>query len=66
MTNFLFTTDSQILGCAVYTGQDTKMALNSKLTSNKFSTVEKYANFIIAIELRFIQYFLLSYDPIGQ
>lgn len=29
------------LGIAVYTGQDTKMALNSKLTSNKFSTVEK-------------------------
>ena len=31
-----------IFGCAVYTGRDTKMALNSKLTRNKFSTVERY------------------------
>ena len=29
-------------GCAIYTGQDTKLALNSVLKSNKFSTVEKY------------------------
>jgi len=35
---FLLKTD---LGCAVYTGADTKVALNSKLTSNKFSTIEK-------------------------
>ncbi|XP_023715383.1 probable phospholipid-transporting ATPase IF isoform X4 [Cryptotermes secundus] len=33
-----------IIGCAVYTGQETKLALNSKLTSNKFSTVEKSIN----------------------
>lgn len=31
-------------GCAVYTGADTKLALNSKLTSNKFSSVEKSIN----------------------
>ena len=29
---------------AVYTGRDTKLALNSRLTSNKFSTIEKTAN----------------------
>jgi len=28
-------------GCAVYTGQDTKLGLNSLLTGIKFSTVEK-------------------------
>ncbi|KAJ8890465.1 hypothetical protein PR048_009974 [Dryococelus australis] len=33
-----------IYGCAVYTGQETKLALNSRLTSNKFSTVEKSIN----------------------
>ena len=32
------------LGCAVYTGHDTKLALNSILKSNKFSTVEKYVS----------------------
>ncbi len=31
-------------GCAVYTGHDTKMSRNSKITSNKFSTVEKSMN----------------------
>lgn len=30
-----------IVGCAVYTGQDTKLSLNSKTVSNKFSSVEK-------------------------
>lgn len=30
-----------IVGCAVYTGQDTKLSLNSKIRSNKFSTTEK-------------------------
>ena len=38
--------DIMRLGCAVYTGVDTKMALNSKLTSNKFSTIEKYRNLL--------------------
>nr|CAD7264596.1 unnamed protein product [Timema shepardi] len=38
------TSDSQHLGCVVYTGQETKLALNSRLTSNKFSTVEKSIN----------------------
>ncbi len=30
------------VGCVVYTGRDTKLALNSKLTTNKFSTVERF------------------------
>ena len=33
-----------IYGCAVYTGQDTKMSMNSKIIGNKFSTVEKSMN----------------------
>lgn len=37
----LFRTFSLFPGCAVYTGQDTKLGLNSLLTTNKFSTVEK-------------------------
>lgn len=53
MTNGHLTTDNLLLrgsrlkdtehvvGCAIYTGQDTKLSLNSKLVSNKFSTVEK-------------------------
>lgn len=30
-----------VVGCAVYTGQDTKLSLNSKIVSNKFSIAEK-------------------------
>eukprot|EP00095_Tigriopus_kingsejongensis_P008902 maker-scaffold1538_size36768-snap-gene-0.8 protein:Tk08902 transcript:maker-scaffold1538_size36768-snap-gene-0.8-mRNA-1 annotation:"hypothetical protein DAPPUDRAFT_315465" len=44
-------TDS-VIGCAVFTGADTKMSLNGKLTSNKFSTVEKKMN-------RYLVFFLL-------
>ncbi|XP_066584351.1 phospholipid-transporting ATPase IF-like isoform X2 [Prorops nasuta] len=33
-----------IIGCAVFTGQDTKLSLNSKVTTNKFSTAEKSIN----------------------
>ena len=33
-----------IYGCAVYTGEDTKMSMNSKIIGNKFSTVEKSMN----------------------
>ncbi|XP_018306223.1 probable phospholipid-transporting ATPase IF [Mycetomoellerius zeteki] len=33
-----------VIGCAVYTGQDTKLSLNSKIVSNKFSTAEKSIN----------------------
>lgn len=30
-----------VIGCAIYTGQDTKLSLNAKIVCNKFSTVEK-------------------------
>ena len=30
-----------VIGTAVYTGRDTKLSLNSKMTPNKFSTAEK-------------------------
>ncbi|XP_037075054.1 probable phospholipid-transporting ATPase IF isoform X2 [Pollicipes pollicipes] len=41
-----------IYGCAIYTGRDTKLALNLKITSNKFSSVEKSMN-------KFLVFFLL-------
>ena len=50
-----------IIGCAVYTGQDTKLGLNSLLTNNKFSTVEKWVSSGILIILnswRFIYLFV--------
>ncbi|OAD56072.1 putative phospholipid-transporting ATPase IF, partial [Eufriesea mexicana] len=37
-----------IIGCAIYTGHDTKLSLNSKIRSNKFSTAEKSINKHIA------------------
>ena len=36
-----------IFGCVVYTGKETKMMLNSKLSPNKFSAVEKALNYAI-------------------
>ena len=33
-----------VIGCAVYTGQSTKLALNSKITSNKTSSSESFIN----------------------
>ena len=33
-----------VYGCAIYTGQETKMMLNSKFKSNKFSCIEKKLN----------------------
>ncbi|KOX76982.1 putative phospholipid-transporting ATPase IH [Melipona quadrifasciata] len=38
-----------IIGCAIYTGHDTKLSLNSKIRSNKFSTAEKSINKHIAM-----------------
>ena len=40
-----------IFGCAVYTGRDTKMSQNSKITSNKFSSVEKTMNICFVVYL---------------
>lgn len=33
-----------VIGCAVYTGQNTKLSLNSKIVSNKFSAAERSIN----------------------
>ncbi|XP_055370754.1 phospholipid-transporting ATPase IF isoform X2 [Condylostylus longicornis] len=39
-----------VIGCAVYTGMDTKLALNMTMTRNKVSSAEEYINkFIIFI-----------------
>ena len=40
------------IGVAVYTGSDTKMSQNSKMSNNKFSTVEKSMN-------KYLVFFLL-------
>ncbi|XP_042878523.1 phospholipid-transporting ATPase IF-like [Penaeus japonicus] len=47
----------RIYGVAVYTGRETKMALNSKLKNNKFSTVEKSMNYFLIFFL-----FLLIFE----
>ncbi|XP_023288615.1 probable phospholipid-transporting ATPase IF isoform X2 [Orussus abietinus] len=33
-----------VIGCAVYTGQETKLSLNTKISKNKFSTAERSIN----------------------
>ncbi|GBP58870.1 Probable phospholipid-transporting ATPase IF, partial [Eumeta japonica] len=33
-----------VIGCAIYTGEETKLALNSKYAANKFSSCEKAVN----------------------
>ncbi|KAH9488603.1 putative phospholipid-transporting ATPase IF [Bulinus truncatus] len=40
-----------VYGCAVYTGRDTKMALNSKSKKTKFSRVEKKMNAFLIVFL---------------
>lgn len=40
-----------VYGVAVYTGKETKMALNLKMTSAKFSTVEKTMNYYLVFYL---------------
>ncbi|XP_048514856.1 phospholipid-transporting ATPase IF-like isoform X2 [Athalia rosae] len=40
---------AHVIGCAVYTGQDTKLSLNSKVTINKFSTAERSINTYLII-----------------
>ena len=43
-----------IYGCAVYTGKETKMSLNSNLSPNKFSSLEKSTNIAIIVYLGII------------
>ncbi len=42
-----------VYGCAIYTGPDTKMSQNSRMKSNKFSSIEvtmnKYLLFFVGI-----------------
>lgn len=40
---------SEIYGCAIYTGKDSKMMLNSKFKSNKLSCVEKRLNYFVLV-----------------
>ncbi|XP_025080273.1 probable phospholipid-transporting ATPase IF isoform X3 [Pomacea canaliculata] len=47
-----------IYGCAVYTGQETKMGLNSKFKTTKFSHVERRMNTFLIVFI--ITLFLLS------
>uniref|UniRef100_A0A095AL38 Putative phospholipid-transporting ATPase IF n=1 Tax=Schistosoma haematobium TaxID=6185 RepID=A0A095AL38_SCHHA len=45
-----------IYGCAVYTGRDTKLALNSKGKTTKFSQVEGRLNFYLFFILAFLAF----------
>ncbi|XP_039282719.1 probable phospholipid-transporting ATPase IF isoform X2 [Nilaparvata lugens] len=38
---------SYVYGCAVYTGKETKLSLNSRLSRNKFSTIESAINWFL-------------------
>jgi phospholipid-translocating ATPase len=56
-----------IVGCAVYTGQNTKLALNSKITKNKMSSSEKFINkyllffIVLLLSMVTVSYFMKSY-----
>ncbi|XP_037918794.1 probable phospholipid-transporting ATPase IF isoform X4 [Hermetia illucens] len=57
----------QVIGCAVYTGQNTKLALNSRLTRNKVASSESYINkfliftLIVLLALVTVSYFIKRY-----
>ncbi|XP_071540028.1 phospholipid-transporting ATPase IF-like isoform X2 [Panulirus ornatus] len=60
-----------VYGVAVYTGKETKMALNSKLKSTKFSSVEKSMNYLLLfflalLVLEILGCMLLKYQLYGQ
>ncbi|XP_058127201.1 phospholipid-transporting ATPase IF [Anopheles ziemanni] len=56
------------IGCAVYTGQQTKLALNSKMTTNKMSSSERYINkylvffLVLLVAIVTVSYFLKRYN----
>ncbi|GAB0097049.1 Phospholipid-transporting ATPase [Sergentomyia squamirostris] len=51
-----------VIGCAVYTGQTTKLALNSKVTKYKMSSSEKFINkFLIFFLILLISIVTVSY-----
>ncbi|KAJ1528456.1 hypothetical protein ONE63_006867 [Megalurothrips usitatus] len=43
-----------VFGCAVYTGKDTKMARNSLITRNKFSSMERSINGLLLYAMTFL------------
>lgn len=55
------------IGCAVYTGQSTKLSLNSRLTRNKMSSSEAYVNkylvffLVLLIAMVIVSYFSKNY-----
>lgn len=56
-----------IIACAVYCGQNTKLALNSKITKNKMSSSEQYINkyllffIILLLMMVTVSYFIKEY-----
>ncbi|XP_053687798.1 phospholipid-transporting ATPase IF isoform X2 [Sabethes cyaneus] len=56
------------IGCAVYTGQNTKLALNSKMTSNKMSSSEGYINrylvffLVLLVAIVTVSFFMKRYN----
>ncbi|EAT35270.1 AAEL012549-PA, partial [Aedes aegypti] len=56
------------IGCAVYTGQNTKLALNSKMVSNKMSSSEGYINkylvffLVLLIAIVVVSFFMKRYN----
>ncbi|XP_058444324.1 phospholipid-transporting ATPase IF isoform X2 [Malaya genurostris] len=56
------------IGCAVYTGQNTKLALNSKMTSNKMSSSESFINkflvffLVLLVAIVTVSFFMKRYN----
>uniref|UniRef100_A0A182N8H1 Phospholipid-transporting ATPase n=1 Tax=Anopheles dirus TaxID=7168 RepID=A0A182N8H1_9DIPT len=56
------------IGCAVYTGQQTKLALNSRMTTSKMSSSERYVNkylvffLVLLVAIVTVSYFLKRYN----
>lgn len=60
-----------VYGVCIYTGKDTKMALNSKIKSNKFSTIDKSMNYFLVFFFVFMVFeivlcTLLKYQVFNQ
>ncbi|XP_053678428.1 phospholipid-transporting ATPase IF [Anopheles nili] len=60
------------IGCAVYTGQQTKLALNSRMTTNKMSSSEQFVNkylvffLVLLVGIVTVSYFLKRYNDRHQ
>ncbi|XP_058811248.1 phospholipid-transporting ATPase IF [Topomyia yanbarensis] len=56
------------IGCAVYTGQNSKLALNSKMTSNKMSSSESFINkflvffLVLLVSIVMVSFFMKRYN----